>query len=209
MSTAGHVYHFTDTCRLPWILHSGELRAGLNRIGGFPCDFLWATTDSTGDRTASCNGNARAFYRDGVTRWVRFTLDAADFETWPATLQRFPEWTPEHVARLERVALESDVSPATWRCRPMPLPLGKVLCIETKSYSSGWHVLQDAKVLEDGEDARGVVIDGRIYSSQRLPRDDALLPERYRVAAPRVLLSRVPRSRRLAGLPGGPPLGNA
>jgi hypothetical protein len=186
MSTAGHVYHFTDTCRLPWILHSGELRAGLNRIGGFPCDFLWATTDSTGDRTASCNGNARAFYRDGVTRW-----------------------TPEHVARLERVALESDVSPATWRCRPMPLPLGKVLCIETKSYSSGWHVLQDAKVLEDGEDARGVVIDGRIYSSQRLPRDDALLPERYRVAAPRVLLSRVPRSRRLAGLPGGPPLGNA
>ncbi len=34
-----HVYHYTDTGRLPWILQSGELRPGRNKIAGYPDDF--------------------------------------------------------------------------------------------------------------------------------------------------------------------------
>jgi hypothetical protein len=52
------LYHFTNTARLLWIVGAKELRPNCNQIGGFPSpDFLWATTRSQGDRTAS--GNAR------------------------------------------------------------------------------------------------------------------------------------------------------
>jgi hypothetical protein len=66
------VFHFTDTARLPWILATGELRPGRNAIWDFPsADFLWATTDARGDRTASVDRKA---LRKGFTREVRFTL---------------------------------------------------------------------------------------------------------------------------------------
>jgi hypothetical protein len=83
-----HVYHFTDTARLPWILRSGELRPGANRVGGYPDpDFLWATVDSRGARSASGGGQG---YREGLVRLVRFTLRAEDFEPWPGILRRYP-----------------------------------------------------------------------------------------------------------------------
>jgi hypothetical protein len=38
------LYHYSDTARLPWILDTGDLRVGRNKIGNFPDpDFLWAT----------------------------------------------------------------------------------------------------------------------------------------------------------------------
>jgi hypothetical protein len=48
------VYHFTDSAHLPWILSDGELRAGANKIGGYPApEFVWATTEDRGSRTAT------------------------------------------------------------------------------------------------------------------------------------------------------------
>jgi hypothetical protein len=34
------IYHFTDTMRLPWIIETGELRVGLNRVSKLPFEFL-------------------------------------------------------------------------------------------------------------------------------------------------------------------------
>ena len=81
------VYHFTDTARLPWILQSGELRPGANRIGGFPHpDFLWATTSERGARSAAASMQG---FRTGLTRMVRFILHADDFEAWRDMVRQF------------------------------------------------------------------------------------------------------------------------
>jgi hypothetical protein len=61
------VYHFTDTTRLPWIIDSGELQPGKNRIGGYPLDFLWATSSLNGDRTSSASSKqALKLWRSGA-----------------------------------------------------------------------------------------------------------------------------------------------
>jgi len=93
------VYHFTCPARLPWILKSGELRAGENNVGGFPDpDFLWATSASVGDKTASAYHSG---YHDGFAPLVRFTLSEADFEPWSEMPAKYPAWTPSEVRRLE------------------------------------------------------------------------------------------------------------
>jgi hypothetical protein len=133
------VYHFTDTTRLPWIIEAGELRPGLNRIGGYPVDFLWATTNGTGDRTSSSAGRAaRRAYREGVLQVIRFTLPAREFAGWPETVAKFPAWTPEQVARLENAAANvGERGVENWRCRTNPLPLACACMVEAKSYASG------------------------------------------------------------------------
>jgi hypothetical protein len=157
------VYHFTCTARLPWILDSGELRPGRNKIGGFPDpDFLWATTSALGDRSAS--GSAQG-YRDGRVRLVRFALRAEDFTPWPEAAQAFPAWTPSAIARLEKAAAGKS-SPTTWRCRAAPLRRDRWLSIETRSYVSKiWRPLPlDTQPVRDGA-SMGVNIDGIIYTS--------------------------------------------
>jgi hypothetical protein len=127
------VYHYTDTGRLPWILNSGLLAPGRNQIGGFPDpDFLWATTSPDGDGSASASREA---FRSGLTQMVRFVLRADDFEPWPAVVERFPQWTPDHVARLE-IAARGKSSPATWRCRSEPLQQSRWLDIQSRTYQS-------------------------------------------------------------------------
>lgn len=125
------VYHYTDTGRLPWILKSGELRPGRNKIGGFPDpDFLWASTAENGDKSASAFVKE---YRAGLTRLVRFTLMASDFEVWPNIVKRFPLWTLDQVERLERAAGGKSV-PALWRCRVNPLRRDAWAAIHTRSF---------------------------------------------------------------------------
>lgn len=129
-----NVYHFTDTARLPYILDSGVLRPGRNRIGGFPDpDFLWATAQSVGDRTASGSNS----YRTMRTRLVRFTLDRADFVPWREIIKSFPQWTETHVDRLETTA-KGMSDPNDWLCRAEPLNLSKVIRVESRSYNSPW-----------------------------------------------------------------------
>jgi hypothetical protein len=51
------LYHFTDTARLPWILLTRQLEPGRNQVGGYPVDFLWATTNARGDATSTVTMN--------------------------------------------------------------------------------------------------------------------------------------------------------
>lgn len=162
------VYHFTDTARLPHILFSGELQAGRNRIGGFPDpDFLWATTSSHGDRTASASMPA---LRDGRVRLVRFTLDAQDFEPWDTIVSRIPAWTAIHITRLERAAIGKS-RPQDWRCRLDPLPADRWVCIETRSYTDKvWRPLPTPwAVMPFDEKSYGVQIGAKIYVSASVP----------------------------------------
>jgi hypothetical protein len=77
-----HVYHFTDTARLPWIIETGELQLGSNRIGDFPADLLWATTNSESDLTSSVAALlARKTYQQHVTQLVRITPSEAAPQT--------------------------------------------------------------------------------------------------------------------------------
>ena len=109
------LFHFTDTARLPWIVASGELRRGDNRLGDYPVDFLWATTSDKGDPTAAwaCKRGRKA-YREGRSRQVRFTLDREDFAPWRDIVGRFSEWTPKYIATLESSGRKMGADPAAW-----------------------------------------------------------------------------------------------
>lgn len=164
MSGGPTLYHFTDTARLPWILAAGELRPSRNRIGGFPREFVWATTNEKGDRTASA---ARDEWCTGLVRRVRFTVRPEDFFPWSEVTQRFPEWTPDQIARLEVSARRlGETAFAGWRCRAEPLPLDRVLRLETKTWSGPWQELpRDTTVHVGADGARVVIIGDRIYRS--------------------------------------------
>jgi len=116
-------------------------------LGDFPDpDFIWATTQPAGDRTAS--GGQGDPYRTGKTRLVRFAFDRQHFFPWSSTREQFPSWTRSHVGRLE-MAAEGKSDPATWWYRADPLPLALCLGIETRSYQDKlWRPLSvEAEVL--------------------------------------------------------------
>jgi hypothetical protein len=166
-----NVYHFTDSARLPFILHDGELRPGLNRTGNYPSDFVWATTSDKGSRTASGTGGAssREAYRKGMTRLVRFTFPADAFIRWQDILADHPEWTDADRKRLERSARDlGDHEIASWHCRSEPLPLSEAIRIETRTYTGRWEefsVPTSAYTFPDG--AVGLKLGKLIYVSQQ------------------------------------------
>lgn len=168
------IYHFATTCHLPWILESGRLEPGPNKIGGFPTDFLWATTDGDFCATASAFGkSSKIAFREGQIRLVRFGVDDAEFFDWAEAISRHPEWTPAQVARLERAGRDIGDDPRTWRCRREPLSLDDVV-VETRGYAAGrqWSALEAKRIVRADDDprltdVRGVVINGRVYGSRR------------------------------------------
>jgi hypothetical protein len=93
-----YLFHFTSSAQLPRIIRNGELRPA-TYIGG-PRDFVHAAENKNGDRTAAGWGSWEPTYRAGGIRRVRVTVDAADFEPWLAVYARYPEWTPDLIARL-------------------------------------------------------------------------------------------------------------
>lgn len=143
--TESIVYHFTDTMRLPWIIETGELRPNTSRIGDFPPDFLWATTDQNGDRTSSAaSSGIRKLWRDGQLQLIRFILKATDFGDWEEAATS-SGWPDEQVEALKKAAVALGEPETTkWRCRPDPLPISNVLRVEAKSYFSGRWTLIDA-----------------------------------------------------------------
>jgi hypothetical protein len=173
VSEAKLVYHFTDTARLPWIIESGELQPGKNRIGGYPPDFLWATLNEVGDRTSSASGKqALKLWRAGITQLIRFTLNADEFGDWRELVNRDPAWTPHHIAQLEAAAADlGQKDTNSWRCRVAPLPLARALCTEAKSYARGRWITVDATpdscITFEASGARGFVIDGQAYFATR------------------------------------------
>jgi hypothetical protein len=169
-----HAYHYTDTIRLPWIIESGELRPGTNRIGGYPRDFLWATTSESGDRTSSAmSPSCDELYRDGVLQRVRLTLNAADFTSFPDITKSCPEWTSGHTVQLIKSAAGmGERHPSKWLCRSEPLSLAKVVRVEAKSYPVGrWREID----LSPGRciasrthpHTRGIVIGEHVYLARR------------------------------------------
>jgi len=162
-------YHFTDTARLPWILQSGELRPGANRIGGYPPDFLWATINKLGSRSAS--GNYSRSYRSGAIHLVRFTLHADDFEPWHEIVRRYPAWTPDHVERLEQAGAEPS---SLWRCRDASLPRSHWIEIATRTYTNNaWRPLAlDVSPTPCGDGFLGIVVDKRLYASRQIDQGE-------------------------------------
>ena len=164
------LYHFTNTARLPWIVGAKELRPDCNQIGGFPSpDFLWATTRSQGDRTAS----GMQGYRERLTALVRLTLFAEDFEPWPAITARFPQWTIEHVRRLEAAArARGQANFDCWRARAEPLPLSRIISAEAKTYTSSWQEIELSYLQHPSNPLlRGFILNDKIYCSQQCARE--------------------------------------
>jgi hypothetical protein len=166
------IYHFTDTMRLPWIIETGELRVGLNRVSKLPFEFLWATTNPNGDRSCSAQGAmARETYRLGRMCLVRFTLPGDSFLNWSNVPRLYPEWTADQIARTQKAAVENgEAGFNNWRVRMEPLQISQALAVEAKSYTSGRWVPIDATMkscilLADIENGRGVTIGEYVYLS--------------------------------------------
>jgi hypothetical protein len=157
------VYHFTCTARLPWIVASGELRPGRNELGNYPDpDFLWATTNHRGDRTAT----AFQAYRSGDTALVRLTLPEEDFEYWPEIAARYPQWTPVQIARLETAALNRGESNfACWRARVTPLLLSRVISAEAKTYTGTWQPIELVCLITTDPRVRAIALNDVVYCS--------------------------------------------
>jgi hypothetical protein len=165
------VYHFTDTARLPWILQSGELRPSTNYMEEYPPpNFLWATIDRGGDRSATLN---HQHYRSGQMRMVRFTLQAEDFEPWHDITPRYPAWTTEQIERLEWSARSSS---ALWRWRTEPLPRDRWVAIDTRShFDTRWKPFPlDTTVISGPEGSLGIKIDDKLYFSKRIDSDGSI-----------------------------------
>lgn len=165
------LYHHTDTCRLPWIITSGELRPGLTMVGSaLPPDVLWATTNPVGDRTAaSAAGAARRLIRDGQIMAVRFALDPHDFQPWQDVLTQ-QGWTTAQVGTLIDAGRKTGQSADGWRARPQPLPLSRILAIETRGFQSkDWQPINDPAgcVVRYSPARLGVRINGTIYSAEK------------------------------------------
>lgn len=166
-----HVYHFTTHYHLPWILNSGALLPGKDRTARFPHDdFLWATTNPKGERTATMVANDYA-YRSGVCHHVRFTLSVDDFFPWADVRIHHPEWSPQTIQILNQAAARPG-DPANWYCRATPLPMDKVIAIDHRSYFNNvWRPIESREaivgVLED-EILCGIEFDGKDWFSRRM-----------------------------------------
>lgn len=168
------IYHFTDTARLAWILHDGNLIPGRCRVGGYPDpDFLWATANMRGDRSAS---GGTAGFKDGLVRLVRISLHAEDFIPWRDAADQHPDWTKEHIRSLEDAASKLGMSQSEvldWRCRRTPLPVSRFIAIETRTWQNNtWRPLpiDDETVIYARQGDRvsaGVEIGGVKYFSER------------------------------------------
>jgi len=160
------IYHFTNTARLPRIVLANELRPGRNQIGNYPCDFVWATTNSLGDRSSA----ALQGYHEGQTALVRLSLHAEDFELWPDILRRFPQWTAQHVERLEANARKlGETGIHCWRVRAEPLPLSRAIRVEAKHYSGDWRAIDVAAacVVKPALHLRGVVLGDNVFAAMQ------------------------------------------
>lgn len=165
------VYHFTDTARLPHILLSGALVPGRSTLGGFPDpDFLWATLSPHGDRTST--GYSR-YYREGQTRLVRIGLHDEDFRPWRDAVGDFPQWTDDHISRLEASAAYLSVEPRSWLIRSEPLSADRFVSIDTRSFTTPWLPLVDPKPFRVQDGAAALEIAGFVYASMRVDEPGA------------------------------------
>ena len=171
-----HVYHYTDTVRLPWILHSGELRPTNNPNNNYPNpDFLWASTSDKGCLTAALI-NQKDLYKAGIIHVVRFTLDAADFSNWPDLAVDHPDWTALHISVLNKTGVDLGDDPRTWRCRIGALDKSRWVAIHIRSYrNSQWIELPAETIVRKNGDTREVEIPGYdSFASRQFKNKDGI-----------------------------------
>jgi hypothetical protein len=107
-----NLYHHTTSAHLPLIIRSAELRPGAP-LGNFAKrEFVHATDNPVGDRTACGFWTWHSAYDRGRIQRVRFTLGRADFEPWHDVLARYPEWTPDMIKHLQDAASWSRIDQA-------------------------------------------------------------------------------------------------
>jgi hypothetical protein len=165
------IFHYTDSARLPWILHEQLLKPGRNQIGNFPDpDFLWATTDPLGDSTAASGTRlAKAMYRQGIVAAVRFTLAMGDFMPWAVAKEKHPQWTSQQCARLEKNVPPKQV--AQWYCRTEALPASRWLAVEFRTWKNPeWRTVQRdmLHIPQDRSEGLAIRLDDIIYHSQQI-----------------------------------------
>jgi hypothetical protein len=171
------LYHFTTSARLPRILRSGELRVPDYRDAGHPGrDFVWATSDPNGERTAAgAIGTWGPEYRGGRLCRVRLTLGGDGFEPWREMVARYPGWTSDVIERYELTARRHEQSTAVWHCCPDNVPVAEIQTADARTYlGHSWRPFDLAqcriKQATGGPadaDCMGIEIDGKEYWSER------------------------------------------
>jgi hypothetical protein len=159
------IYHFTDSCRLPFILRDGWLRPGEN-IGPFPAEVLWATELSSGDPTATYAYTPH--YRMGGIYAVRFTLDRSSFFRWAELHDRVLGWGVKHDEMLLKASRGADTS--KWWCSTSAISLEDVAAIEGRTYANNqWIAVDDNwfQMLAQGRHWLGTNFRGKQYLSNQ------------------------------------------
>ena len=190
------VYHMSDSIHAPWIIAAGELRPGLIRDTGIgKSRFLWGTTNPQGDLTSRPQrrihfperflGDFDQLYRilviagecawqAGEIRMIRFTLMAADFVTLDEAA-RSANWKPGQVAEMIEFDQKTygEYGHKDWRLRRKPLPLSRVLKVESTSYddreTERWHPLdigaKGVLLRPNDRQRKGIRVAGRTFYS--------------------------------------------
>ena len=158
-----NVYHFTNCVGLPHIIHSGELRPGSNKIGGFPDpDFIWATLNRLGDKTSF----ELSPISEQAGSTLRFTLPMSAFFPWSEAPSQISGGSL-HLERLEST-LKGASNPRQWFCHNKPLSEAEWVTIETKSYTTRWRKLESREIFTSDEGFTGVEIGGGIHFSRKI-----------------------------------------
>jgi hypothetical protein len=183
------LYHFTGSCNLPRILHSGDLRP-MPHNDGIP-EFVHATSNPHGEKTASLDAEVGkdSFYQAGVLARVRFTLNAEDFEQWLTIVRRYPQWTPAAVKNLESIGHKLGVSPYSWYARAEALKLDRVVAVHTMTRPDNrWQPFDlsaaEFWTVKDRPNAMGVLISGKLYFSESYVEPDGRTGYRFNKSVP-------------------------
>jgi hypothetical protein len=181
------VYHISNTMRLPWIVAAGELRPSK----AAPIDFLWASTNPRGDRTACFNDLGRSrdelYETPGTVELVRWTLPATGFIPWREIKRLSLGFTKQEIESLERSAREDwgEHGVDKWRLRLDPLPLSTVIKVEVP-WQGRWTpveaTLENCIELGDSGDVMGFDTGLMIFYSWRLDDGRFTVPSRSELA---------------------------
>jgi hypothetical protein len=134
-----HVYHYTCSAQLPFIIVSGELRLEGEIFAGCPA-YLWATANPNDEPTASGHSpDWEDTFREGSIARVRLTLDADHFKPWPQVRAKGKNtrWKG-FFEGLDTCGREAGSNPDDWWCRRQPLPLRKVIAAHTMVNGEAW-----------------------------------------------------------------------
>lgn len=157
-----HVYKFTDTAHLPWILQREYL--SVRPHPGVPRPELLWVADLDDSDLVTTDMNA---HQSGQINMVRFTLNSEDFVTWEKMQERFPILIGHEPDLPDGVTIDQCL------CRDEILPLDRVQLIETKTYASVWKKFNgDFFEFYGAGDCLGVMIGETAYLSRSKIKPD-------------------------------------